>query len=247
MIKKLLILSGILIVIGGVGTIITMIKSNSNKEIVSIPAMTNPDTSSLLEKLQIQYTNSNGKTFDETFTIETTEDSIHIREKRKSNIQFFNSPFSSDLTIKGTTEEVKNITIDLVSANLTVSDLKAYDLQFSSVGGDIELTNVDANSIYLEATSGDIELLDTVGELELSTVSGDIELENDKLTHTIIGSSVSGDILLSLAEEPTDINFKGETVSGDVSFFNDNATRIETGKGLLNVQLDTVSGDITVE
>ena len=247
MIKKLIILSGILIVIGGIGTVITMINSNQNEEIISIPAMTNLNTTSLLEKLQIQYTNSNGKTFDENFTIKTTQDSIHIREKRKSNIQFFNSPSSSDLTIKGTAEKIKNITIDLVSANLTASDLNAYDLEFSSVGGDIELTNVAARSIYLEATSGDIELIETTGELELNTVSGDIQLENNKLTHSIIGSSVSGDIFLSFAEQPQDIKFKGDTVSGDVSFFNNNARSFETGKGLLNVQLDTVSGDITVE
>ena len=247
MIKKLIMLAITLIIIGGIGTVITMINSNQNKEVISTPTTTNADTSSLLEKLQIQYTNSNGKTFDESFTIKTTEDTIHIREKRKSNFQFFNSPLSSDLTIKRTSEKVKNITIDLVSTNLTATDLDADDLEFTSVSGDLDLTNVSARSIYLEATSGDIDLMETTGELELNTVSGDIQLENNKLTHTIIGSSVSGDILLSFTEQPQDLKFKGDTVSGDVSFFNDNATRVETGKGLLTVQLDTVSGDITVE
>ena len=247
MIKKLLILSGILILIGGIGTIFTMINSNQNKEIISIPTMKNSKASTLIEQLEIQYTNSNGKTFDEFFTLQTTEDSILIKEKRRSNIQFFSPHFSSNLSIQGNSKHMKKIEIELVTTTLALTDLEADEIILSSVSGDLDLTNVSARSIYLEATSGDIELIETAGELELSAVSGDIKLKNTKLTHSIQGSTVSGDIKLYFTEQPTDVHFKGKTVSGDVSFLNDNINSIKIGEPLLTIDLDTVSGDITVE
>ena len=251
MIKKLLILSGFLIIIGGIGTVFTKLNTKENSEIISIPANNDSShsttNSSSLEQLQIQYTNSEGKTFDEIFSMETDGESILIQEKRKSNIQFFSAPMTSNLEIQGTSEQIKKVDIFLVSTNLTLTNLEAAQITVSSVSGDLDLTNVKATSINLESVSGDIDLTETIGDLKFSSTSGDIDLENNELTNSIYGSTVSGDILLYFTEDPTDVTFNGKTISGDVSFLYDNDKKVKLGNGHLTIDLETVSGDIAIE
>ncbi len=130
--------------------------------------------------------------------------------------------------------EFENATINTVSGNVDVNELKAERLNIVTVSGNIDLDNGIATKLKIGATSGNIELENTVATetIKIDTTSGDVSFEcidaADYEMHTASGniegsivtpkqfytSTSSGFIAVPESEDPTG-DFVISTTSGD--------------------------------
>jgi DUF4097 and DUF4098 domain-containing protein YvlB len=133
-----------------------------------------------------------------------------------------------DVRLPRTTE----LTVETVSADITVTGVEGRLLDTSSVSGKIRLDSTardlevgrfsgtiefsgSGDRAHVDTVSGDIDLRSSHREMKLETVSGNI-LAAAGTYREFSGSSVSGDIALR-GTPATDARVSAETMSGDVS------------------------------
>ncbi|MBU5425857.1 DUF4097 domain-containing protein [Tissierella pigra] len=173
---------------------------------------------------------------------------------------------SGDITLKNSIGEVESKSS---SGEQRFENVEGQKLDLSASSGDIELKNcvgeikvstnsgeqryknVEGKKLDLSSTSGDIELEDCIGELKISTNSGHISLDNEKSKENMKLSTSSGDISISLGDNPS-YTIQGTTSSGDfITFGNINIQendkgrfRATIGSGEKSIDISTSSGNV---
>jgi len=128
-------------------------------------------------------------------------------------------------------------------------------INLNTVSGSIKIEGMEGN-IKIKSTSGEVSLADIVGSIDLETISGDqsVTFKNPPTGDSKF-KSISGDISLKFLTEP-DVKVAAHTVTGDIRSdfqLNTNSRPASTnatgvlGKGLFNLVLDTISGDMKIE
>lgn len=159
----------------------------------------------------------------------------------KSGFSF--SPFSNSDSIESKSLDVgiprnllpdlKEVTMDTVSANTRICDLTNEDLKLET-----------------DTVSGNVNFTGNCSTVHADTVSGDVTLNCQSTLSSFKGDSVSGDFLLQL---PQDAAFEAhfETVSGDFNCDYEGKFQ-NSGSDFLckdddnQFNMDTVSGNITI-
>ena len=133
-------------------------------------------------------------------------------------------------------DDLKEISIDTVSADLSASGLTVKEFSADSVSGNVTLEKC------------------AVTDLEADTTSGDILLALLRCPNAFEADSTSGDVCLQLPHKSS-FYLEYDTVSGDASIEGFDAKCLEedddygeyqVGKGGGSFSISTVSGDITV-
>ena len=150
------------------------------------------------------------------------------------------------------------------SGNLTLIDIEA-DLRTHTSSGDQRLRqvkgNVDAEStsgnitlnyfeglVRMESTSGDITINYGKGLTSLRSTSGTIEGRSLMLDTDLILEATSGDITLSLLNDPDDLSFDLESNSGDLDAGRyDGEDELYIKRGTFWIRGKTTSGDISID
>ena len=132
---------------------------------------------------------------------------------------------------------LKDLNIDVVSANVDISGVYGTETDIDTVSGEITCTDVSVNKLNLGSTSGRIVCENTKAqELNLNNVSGSIRAEGEYAE--IDAETVSGEVRLSLSTAPSKINVDG--VSGSITI------ALPETAGFA-ARLDTVSGSISCD
>ena len=142
---------------------------------------------------------------------------------------------SGDANISGTAE---SISISTASGDIDMHGV-TKTLNVSTVSGDADLTRVKTELLDFKTTSGDISFEGEAHKVGFRTVSGDIHLTLTGLITEIRGTSVSGDMIIRLADGQPAVT-KANTTSGDVQISSQN------GPAPAIITLKSVSGDISV-
>ncbi|MGN0523772.1 MAG: DUF4097 family beta strand repeat-containing protein [Eubacterium sp.] len=122
----------------------------------------------------------------------------------------FSSKSKKDLTIKIPNDfKTNELSLDIVSADVTVSNLNTRDLELNAVSGNAH-----------------ISFKEQPRDIEMDTVSGDIQL--------VFPEDISG------------FSISNESVSGKINT-NDFGNVTYYGDGYTEIELDAVSGNLTVE
>lgn len=181
---------------------------------------------------------------------------------------------SANIDVQGSA--APHMSIDSVSGNSTVLASSPGKLSVESVSGDINL-KLTSPQVTVNSVSGDIKMLGHLnGSLEVETVSGNVELDTPVLKQLHFNSvsgdgrfntslagdgriemdSVSGSINLSLPKTSS-AQFQIESFSGDISSAIGKVVKEEygpgqslnarLGDGKARVNLNTMSGDVTLE
>lgn len=130
-----------------------------------------------------------------------------------------------------------DISVYGASSDINVDELKG-NLIIVTSSGDVTARKIGGN-VRIESTSGDIRIYDVKGELDLATTSGDIYAQNGE--GSVNANSTSGEIKLNGLTNPKG-SFSINTVSGDVylemtkNF--DGRLEIETHSGEINTDID---------
>lgn len=126
------------------------------------------------------------------------------------------------------------LSIRTSSGSVVLGNLYASSIEATTVSGGISLYDLFADELDLSTSSGKIMGAADTEDLSLSTISGDICLDTSYV-ETVDGSSVSGDFLLMLSNQVEDIGIQSK--SGDVTL-----TLFEEPG--FQLSFDTISGDI---
>lgn len=144
---------------------------------------------------------------------------------------------SGDIRIsKSHAAYVNQFQINTTSGDIYTDVLQTDQVVLQSVSGTIK-AEIHAKNITLHTTSGEI-IGNCVGdEINLSTVSGDIRMDGLSFQSTVI-TSVSGNLILTVADSPESVRLQFETVSGEQNIAVDPS--IMNGTHMLDIE--TVSG-----
>lgn len=268
MVKKLLITALLLIVIGVVGCIFTfksIIKTNEINEEKSIDyenidaiqintIATNVEIIASKDQTQasfhLQGKIKSSKKPQLSVKVEGTKLIVDLKEK-SNNFWFQIGPNISSGTLKlkvYVPEKLLNtFAIDTVSGDLYIENIQTNTLTFSSISGDINGEKLQSENTTIESVSGEVEIKEITGKVNISSTSGDIELSMKDLIYPMQVESTSGDIEIQIENEPTDVAFQVNSVSGNIHIFDKYTGNATIGKGSILAKIETISGDISVD
>ncbi|MCL2408722.1 MAG: DUF4097 domain-containing protein [Oscillospiraceae bacterium] len=123
---------------------------------------------------------------------------------------------------RGLSEGLDKLFVSMVSGDVFITDISAYELDIESVSADVRISGL-FDSVDLESVSGDMAFTGVAASnLSAQSVSGDtrVTIPDDGKT-TVRHSSVSGNFSSELPVIVTQKNARLEfsTVSGDIKIF----------------------------
>lgn len=268
MVKKLFIIAIVLIVIGVVGCIFTYnsaIKSSEIDESKSVDyenidaiqintIATNVEVIATKNQKEasfhLQGKIKGSKKPKLSVNVDGTKLIVDLEEKKGNTFWFMLGPnISSDsLKLKVYVPEklLNSVAIDTVSGDLHVENIQARTLTFSSISGDIDGEKLQSEKATIESVSGEVKIKEIIGKIKVSSTSDDIELSMKDLIYPMQVESTSGDIEVRIENEPTDVAFQVNSVSGDINIFDQYNGNTTIGKGSILAKLNTISSDISV-
>lgn len=141
---------------------------------------------------------------------ELTISASGILDKEKSPRLLETDPDKETVTIK----EPSDNAVEDLNVQIEIPASFNQDLIFKAVSGNINLENLNFNSLELHNVSGEFNLNNvTAKNLAVITVSGSINAEGSSLEN-LKGKSVSGNVKIA-SSQPMNVDFK--SVSGDVT------------------------------
>jgi len=147
-----------------------------------------------------------------------------------------------------------SVSLDRTSANGameidTASGVTAFDticaqkFDLDTASGGVRGSGLTAEEIDVDSVSGDVELGGLCGgcRVDVDTASGSVKLAFDAAPGKIGVDTTSGDVTLTLPEG-TGVDLDFDTASGDLE-----GKPLFFGSGDVPVEVDTASGDLTIE
>ena len=187
-------------------------------------------------KLTVRYASS-GK-----FDFKGNGKTLKLLVPENANLSFLSvNTVSADVTVEGITAaaaEVKTVSgdLELRSANFT-------ELELETVSGDADVYLASrCSALTAKTVSGDLEFrLEEVVRFDVNTTSGDVTLKTGILPSSGRMESVSGDLELHLPQG-SEFAVRFSSVSGSI----DNALGETSGAPVL-FRFETTSGDVKIE
>lgn len=143
----------------------------------------------------------------------------------------YQSEHKKDLTVEiPASSEIKSVIINTVSSDITFEGGSFGDISVNTVSGGVALSNIACRELDIDGVSCDVSA-------DFAVQPRDVDIK-----------AVSGEVELKLPQEPEDVEL--ESASGAIRV-NGAQTRLKyesdsrAGEG--DIEVDTVSGDITLE
>ncbi len=144
--------------------------------------------------------------------------------------------------------EIGKLRIDSVSADIDANGIICKELGIESVSGRSECAGMSSDIINIDVVSGNVSIEGSSATVHCDTVSGNIRLTDSVMPSEVDIESVSGDIILNIADgDGFTANF--DSVSGEFSCdFSTvkNGKKYVSGDGSGVYSFETVSGDVTI-
>lgn len=160
-----------------------------------------------------------------------------------------NIDLTKDLTIAVPADWIcEDLEIDTASANVEVSNMTLYSVDFDGASGVCVFTDCSVNEFDIDTASGDVRFEGCLDIFKCSAMSANCHLTVTNLPKRIDVDSMSGDLDLTL---PADCGF---TVSMD-AMSSDFSSDFETttsnghhvhGDGSCRINVDAMSGDVII-
>lgn len=160
-----------------------------------------------------------------------------------------NTDLTKDLTIAVPVDWVcEDLDIDTASANVEVSDLTLYSVDFDGASGVCIFTDCSVNEFDIDTASGDVQFVGCLDVFKCSAMSANCHLTVTNLPTRIDVDSMSGDLDLTL---PADCGFTvsmdamSSDFSSDFQTTNSNGHHVH-GDGSCRINVDAMSGDVII-
>lgn len=133
-----------------------------------------------------------------------------------------------------------DIKLESVSGNIRAGNICGITVKLVTVSGDIDISGVDCDTCTLRTVSGDLRLNNGAASVwKLAAASGDMTLNMTHPPEKLSGSSVSGNVFISVPLDKVDAHVR--SVSGRIR-----TNRIFITDDAPKVTMSTVSGDLEI-
>lgn len=133
-----------------------------------------------------------------------------------------------------------DIRLESVSGNIRAASVSGITVKLITVSGDIDVSSLDCDTCTLRTVSGDFRLNNGAASVwKLTAASGDMTLNLAEPLEKLSGSSVSGNIFISVPLDKVDAHVR--SVSGRIR-----TNRIFITDGAPKITMSTVSGDLEI-
>jgi DUF4097 and DUF4098 domain-containing protein YvlB len=164
------------------------------------------------------------------FVIEEKNGNINITAKKSSGIKSLDN---TNLKIEVSIPDKFNVEISTAGGDISLSNLTG-NVEMKTAGGDIVLKNVSGKT-ELKTAGGNIKIESSSGDISASTAGGDINIKSSN--GTIEAKTSGGNIIAYYTGENKGIELK--TAGGDISLY-------VPDDFPANINLSTSSGDINI-
>lgn len=146
--------------------------------------------------------------------------------------------------------KLNGLNVNGISGSIAIENVSAKDMDLDTVSGLIDVSDCAADAIKVVSISGEMTIGGIFGSARLNSTSGAVWFTDgsDGIKELEIGT-VSGDVTMQLPES-AGFNMMVSTVSGDVSSvfgLTKNGSNYVYGDASADFDIDTVSGDITIQ
>lgn len=146
--------------------------------------------------------------------------------------------------------KLNGLNVNGISGSIAIENVSAKDMDLDTVSGLIDVSDCAADAIKVVSISGEMTIGGIFGSARLNSTSGAVWFTDgsDGIKELEIGT-VSGDVTMQLPES-AGFNMMVSTVSGDVSStfgLIKNGSNYVYGDASADFDIDTVSGDITIQ
>ena len=144
--------------------------------------------------------------------------------------------------------EGQKLELQVVSANVTIRDLRIRDMDYDGVSGKLNAENCQLGQVSMQTVSGNVSVSGTVEELECESVSADCSLFLTNVPREISLEGVSGSLLLTL---PENAGFTAELDGVTNELKSDFALqkqddRYVAGDGSCEIEIEGISGQAEI-
>lgn len=156
---------------------------------------------------------------------------------------------SKDLTVTVPRDwDCFELTIDSASAELTVNNLTAGEIELETASGDCTFNHCNVIELSIDSASATVNYTGTLNTLDCDTASGDITAILANVPKSIDFDGASADLELTLPEE-AEFTLELDSLSGN--FTSEFATvrqndRYVCGDGSCKISVDGASGNVTI-
>lgn len=168
--------------------------------------------------------------------------------QNKQFTDFNISGIGTDITAKELNSSES--TFETTSKSINISGFSGGELALKSVSGDITVLNANCDSVSLENVSGESSFSGKCREFDGNSVSGRIKTEFGGDISDIDLGTVSGEAEITMPKNISGFKAEHETVSGRFSADfpgKSNGNEFVFGDGRVSVDVETVSGDISIK
>ncbi|MFD1038389.1 DUF4097 domain-containing protein [Virgibacillus byunsanensis] len=260
-VKKIAMVALLLVIIGGVGSIITFninepiaVAEDKEVENTNITAI---DIQANNEQIEIHSTNDSKasieltgktKTGEERLSVEENGNTLSIRtEEQKNKLFNFNFwTFSMKLNIYLPEKLYDSIQIDNDNGSITAENLDVTEIDAATQNGKINLNNITAENVQMNTNNGKISLSNVDGEIYGKTNNGAISLITNNLDRPIEFDTDNGKIEIQSEQEPTNAILDVRVDNGRIDICGDSNWDSVIGNGENKIKLTTNNGSITM-
>lgn len=145
-------------------------------------------------------------------------------------------------------EQLANtLKLDTVSGDMTIKNVEANLLNIDTVSGDVKGDLLQFKESEIDSVSGNVNFNQMSGAVRADTTSGDVILAMKELNHTLEIDTTSGNVNVMTEKEPQNTKFTIETISGVLNLFDKYSNQSSVGDGSVQVDIETISGDIILK
>lgn len=261
-VKKVIMAALLLIVVGGIGAIITFSLSDE----MTFAAESEVDLANI-EKIDIQIDNGSVTIHptdaaqarinlegivtegdEPNFSVETVGDTlmIQVKEKRRFiRLTFFTGSPSLDIYLPEKSYE--SLTAEMSNGAFRAEDLAVTEIQVKTDNGSVTLDRIATETANVRTSNGKMDLNHVEGDVTGKSNNGAISFAAADLERNLDLETDNGSITIQTENEPTNAVIDARTDNGRITVFGNSDWDTMIGNGENEIRLRTNNGGITIE
>lgn len=260
MIKKLLLIGGLLVCVGGVGVAFTHGQTQSEnvsdtktmEEAFNKVEIKTDNTQVILAptdgEAEVRLSGQMKEKEKEAFKVSVAGDTLEVEHKTdKSTFRLFNvdlEELNKQIEVYLPREAYEEISVESSNGMIEISDLNANQVILDTKNGKLRLEQLDSDYIHAKTSNGAIIANDIQGEIKAQTSNGAIEMSLPTIHSPLDLATSNGAINVEVDEAVNNTTITANTSNGSVYILGSNEGNRIIGDGSIEVKLKTSNGRI---